>query len=76
MYYHPAEIVSGPDWTQAFERTILPDIQEEVLARECVPGRQPFAQRVLRGRLLGTFDWNDQRRSREQTKTTPPDRLS
>src|SRR5713226_223344 len=43
---------------------------------ECAPGRQPFGERVLRGRLLGIFDRNDQRRSREQLKTTLPDRRS
>jgi len=47
--------------TQLMDLLLLaPDIQEEVLHLECLPGQQPFAERTLRSALKSPL-WSDQR---------------
>ena len=38
---------------------LAPEIQEEILFLECIPGQQPVSERALRP-LLRTFDWSEQ----------------
>jgi len=40
---------------------LAPDIQEEILFLEMLPGGQPFNERELRGRVLRSLRWDDQR---------------
>jgi len=42
---------------------LAPDIQEELLALEVPPGRQPLSERRLRESVLKTLDRGEQRRA-------------
>lgn len=49
--------------TQLMDLLLLaPEVQEEVLFLEAPAGRQPLSERGLREALLGTLDWQEQRR--------------
>lgn len=41
---------------------IAPEVQEEILFLELPPGAQPVSERGLREAVLGTIDWQEQRR--------------
>ena len=42
---------------------LAPDIQEEILFLELSPGGQPFNEREVRGRVLRSLRWDEQRRN-------------
>ena len=49
--------------TQLMDLLLLaPEVQEEVLFLELPPGAQPVSERGLREAVLGTVDWQEQRR--------------
>lgn len=49
--------------TQLMDLLLLaPEVQEEILFLELPPGAQPVSERGLREALLGTVDWQEQRR--------------
>jgi hypothetical protein len=41
---------------------LAPEVQEEILFLELPPGTQPVSERGLREAVLGTIDWQEQRR--------------
>ena len=41
---------------------LAPDIQEELLFLEALPGQQPLTERTLRDVVLRSLDWEEQRR--------------
>ena len=47
---------------------IAPEVREEILFLELPAGAQPISERGVREALLGTVDWQDQRRRREGPK--------
>ena len=47
---------------------LAPDIQEEILALEFPPGRQPITERILR-RVLKSMVWEEQRRTWSKLST-------
>jgi hypothetical protein len=47
---------------------IAPEVQEEILFLELPPGAQPVSERGLREAVLGTIDWQEQRRRWEGLK--------
>jgi hypothetical protein len=58
--------------TQLMDLLLLaPDIQEEILHLEVLPGAQPITERKLRDRVLKSLDWNEQRRRWAEIR--PPD---
>lgn len=49
--------------TQLMDLLLLaPEVQEEILFLELPPGAQPVSERGLREAVLGTIDWQEQRR--------------
>ena len=49
--------------TQLMDLLLLaPEVQEEILFLELPPGAQPVSERGLREAVLGTVDWQEQRR--------------
>ena len=55
--------------TQLMDLLLLaPEVQEEILFLELPPGAQPVSERGLREALLGTIDWQEQRRRWEGVK--------
>ena len=49
--------------TQLMDLLLLaPQVQEEILFLELPPGAQPVSERGLREAVLGTIDWQEQRR--------------
>lgn len=55
--------------TQLMDLLLLaPEVQEEILFLELPPGAQPLSERGLREALLGTIDWQEQRRRWEGLK--------
>jgi hypothetical protein len=55
--------------TQLMDLLLLtPEVQEEILFLELPPGAQPVSERGLREALLGTIDWQEQRRRWEGLK--------
>lgn len=50
--------------TQIMDLLLLaPDIQEEILHLEIMPGAQPISERALRAGDLRNLNWNEQRRA-------------
>ena len=47
---------------------LAPEVQEEILFLELPPGAQPVSERGLREAVLGTVDWQEQRRRWEGLK--------
>lgn len=47
---------------------LAPEVQEEILFLELPPGAQPVSERGLREAVLGTIDWQEQRRRWEGLK--------
>ncbi|WP_426744680.1 hypothetical protein VZQ01_23875 [Myxococcus faecalis] len=47
---------------------LAPEVQEELLFLERPPGAQPVSERGLREAVLGTVDWQEQRRQWEGLK--------
>jgi hypothetical protein len=57
--------------TQLMELLLIaPEVQEEVLFLELPPGAQPVSERGLCEAVLGTIDWQEQRRRREKLRAT------
>ena len=57
--------------TQLMDLLLLaPEVQEEILFLELPPGAQPLSERGLREALLGTIDWQEQRRRWEGLRAT------
>lgn len=55
--------------TQLMDLLLLaPEVQEEILFLELPPGAQPVSERGLREAVLGTIDWQEQRRRWEGLK--------
>lgn len=55
--------------TQLMDLLLLaPEVQEEILFLELPPGAQPVSERGLREAVLGTVDWQEQRRRWEGVK--------
>ena len=55
--------------TQLMDLLLLaPEVQEEILFLELPPGAQPMSERGLREAVLGTIDWQEQRRRWEGLK--------
>lgn len=56
--------------TQLMDLLLLaPEVQEEILFLELPPGAQPVSERGLREAVLGTVDWQEQRRRWEGLRT-------
>jgi hypothetical protein len=47
---------------------LAPQVQEEILFLEPSPGAQPVSERGLREAVLGTIDWQEQRRRWDRLK--------
>jgi hypothetical protein len=59
--------------TQLMDLLLLaPEVQEEILFLELPPGAQPVSERGLREAVLGTIDWQEQRRRWEGVKAGLP----
>jgi hypothetical protein len=57
--------------TQLMDLLLLaPEVQEEILFLELPPGAQPVSERGLREAVLGTIDWQEQRRRWERLRAT------
>lgn len=57
--------------TQLMDLLLLAaEVQEEILFLELPPGAQPVSERGLREALLGTIDWQEQRRRWERLRAT------
>jgi len=57
--------------TQLMDLLLLaPEVQEEILFLELPPGAQPVSERGLREAVLGTIDWQEQRRRWEGLRAT------
>jgi crotonobetainyl-CoA:carnitine CoA-transferase CaiB-like acyl-CoA transferase len=54
--------------TQLMDLLLAPEVQEEILFLELPPGAQPVSERGLREAVLGTIDWQEQRRRWEGLK--------
>lgn len=55
--------------TQLMDLLLLaPEVQEEILFLELPPGAQPVSERGLREAVLGTIDWQEQRRRWEELR--------
>jgi hypothetical protein len=52
----------------AFDASSI-EVQEQIFFLELPPGAQPVSERGLREALLGTIDWEEQRRRWEGLKT-------
>lgn len=57
--------------TQLMDLLLLaPEVQEDILFLEVPPGAQPVSERGLREAVLGTLDWQEQRRRWEGLRAT------
>ena len=55
--------------TQLMDLLLLaPEVQGEILLLDLPPGAQPMSERGLREAVLGTIDWQEQRRRWEGLK--------
>jgi hypothetical protein len=65
---YPARIARQLGFTRARVTRLMdllllaPEVQEEILFLELPPGAQPVSERGLREAVLGTIDWQEQRR--------------